>query len=180
MSDFKDLFGDWRPEDRASSPTDENGFPEPENRGYRPLNEKEVKVVNVWEGIMEPTSAAGTSGGLQSFFVQLRDNRGREFRIYVVRDVALSIAMALNRGTPERPFTHDLMKTMLDKLGAEVDRVIIDDLWQDTFYAKIAIVHNGKTVEIDSRSSDAIAIALRYQAPIYVAEEVLERVQVDS
>jgi bifunctional DNase/RNase len=178
VSDFNDLFGDWRPEDdRRNSPDD--AALEPENRGQRALNEKEVRVVNVWEGILEPAGAGLTSHGGQTFFVQLKDNRGREFRIYVMRDMALSIAMALDNDTPDRPFTHDLMKTMMDRLGVTVERIIIDDLWQDTFYAKICVTQNGKTSEIDARPSDAIALALRCRAAIYVAEDVLERAQQD-
>ena len=182
-NDFKDLFGDWRPEDewRGSS----EGAPlEPENRGQRALNEKEVKVVNVWEGIYEPSGAfqstAGLSGSSQTFFVQLRDNRGREFRIFVLKEMAYSISLALENESPDRPFTHDLMKNILDRLGATIERVTIDDLWQDTFYAKVTVAHNGQTMDIDARPSDAIALALRFRAPIYVAEYVLEAAQHDT
>jgi bifunctional DNase/RNase len=57
-----------------------------------------------------------------------------------------------------------------------VERIIVDDLWQNTFYAKITIVRNGESIEIDSRPSDAIALALRTRSPIYVAEPVFESV----
>lgn len=170
-NDFRDLFGDWRPDDTP---------PEPENRAQRPLNEKEVKVVNVWEGILEPQGLFGGAETKQTYFIQLRDNQGREFRIFVLRDMALSISLALENENPDRPFTHDLMKGILERMGASIERVTIDDLWQDTFYAKISISHNGQTMEVDARPSDAIALALRFRAPIYVAEYVLEAAQHES
>lgn len=172
-SDFRDLFGDWRPEDEGRKPSD-GMSPEPENRGQRQLNEKEVKVVNVYEGVIE---SEGLGIAQPTTFVLLRDNFGRDFRIFVLRDVALAISMALENGIPDRPFTHDLMKIMIERLGGVVERVTIDDLWQDTFYAKITLTKGGETVDIDSRPSDAIALALRFRAPIYVAESVLEAAQ---
>lgn len=167
-NDFKDLFGEWRPDDE--------GLPsEPENRGPRQLSVKEVKVVNVFEAVSESVGQGMPS--TSQTFVLLRDKDGREFRIFVLRDVALAISMALENDVPDRPFTHDLMKTMLEKLGGTVDQVTVDDLWQDTFYAKITISRNGETMDIDARPSDAIAIGLRFRAPIYVSEAVLTAAQ---
>jgi len=163
--DFKDLFGDWRPDEDERGKSDEFRA-EPENRKRRALNEKEVKIVNVYEAVPE--------GQPVQTFVLLRDNRGRELRIYVLRDVALAISLALESETPDRPFTHDLMKNILERLSVTVERVTIDDLWQETFYARITLDNKGETLDIDARPSDAIALALRYRAPIYVAEEVLE------
>ena len=68
-----------------------------------------------------------------------------------------------------------LLKNILDKLGGHVERILIDDLWNDTYYAKISIALNGSTVDVDSRPSDAIALGLRARAPIYMAESVLEQ-----
>lgn len=174
-SDFKDLFENWRPEDE-SKPTSSSDLPEPENRVRRALNEKEVKVVNVYEGIIE---APGAGTPQTTTFVLLRDNRGREFKIFVLRDVAWAISVALEQETPDsRPGTHDLMKTMIERLNATVERVTIDDLWQETFYAKITLaVKKGEAFDVDARPSDAIAVALRFRAPIYVAEYVLEAAQ---
>lgn len=173
-NDFKDLFGDWRPEEEGET-RGEGAQAEPENRMRRVLNEKEVKVVNVFEASYE--SPQSSSGSQQTTFVLLRDNRGREFRIFVLRDVAVAISMALENETPDRPFTHDLMKNMLDRLGATVERVTIDDLWQDTFYAKVTLNYQNESIDIDARPSDALAIGLRFRAPIYVAESVLEAAQ---
>ncbi len=170
-NDFKDLFGDWRPDDERRTPPD--GVPaEPENFGRRPLNEKEVNVV----GVYEEHSDSGLGFPLEKTFVLLRDNRDREFRIWIARDLAVAISMALDNEAPDRPFTHDLIKTLLERLGGTIERVTIDDIWQDTFYAKITLAYSGQTVDVDARPSDSIALALRFKAPIYVAESVLEMV----
>lgn len=174
--DFKDLFGDWRPDDEGGS-LPESSFREAEYGGNRPLNEKEVKVVNVFEGRIDPLRP-GAAGGTTTF-VLLEDRSGRKFRIFVLRDVAVSISMALDNDVPDRPFTHDLMKNIMERVGVKVERVTIDDLWQETFYAKITIEYNGEVMDIDARPSDAIAMALRFRAPIYVAEAVLEAAQHD-
>jgi bifunctional DNase/RNase len=171
-NDFKDLFGDWRPDEEGRKPDEEFRL-EPENRIRRALNEKEVKIVNVYEAVPDNSSGQPAQHQNQTF-VLLRDNRGRELRIYVLRDVALAISLGLESETPDRPFTHDLMKNILDRLGGTVERVTIDDLWQETFYARITLDYKGETIDIDARPSDAIALALRYKAPVYVAEAVLE------
>jgi bifunctional DNase/RNase len=176
-NDFKDLFGEWRPEDDGKR-SSEGFLPESETRPNRALQEKEVRVVNVFEATTENANGIATSSQI---FVLLRDNQGRKIRIFVVRDVAYAIQLALENQKPERPFTHDLIKNLLDKLGVTVDRVIIDDLWHETFYAKIALTRiNNETLEIDARPSDAIALALRFRAPIYAAEAVLEAAQDES
>ena len=180
-SDFEGIFGgDWKPEEGEGRFPLGNGSGEPENRAPRALHEKEVKVVNVFEGVVTgPNLPPATQ---TTTFVLLRDNRGRDLRIFVNRDVAYSISLAVSDETPDRPYTHDLMRTMLERFGAKVDRIIIDDLWQDTFYAKIYLLREGikEVMEIDSRPSDAIAVALRFHAPIYVAEAVLEAAQTES
>ena len=175
MSDFRDLFGGMGPDDDRRPASDDAG-PEPENRGYRALNEKEVRVVNVYEGVYDSPGGGQASS---TTFVLLRDNRGREFKIFVLRDVALAISLGLENDPPDRPHTHDLFKTMIERLGAKVERITIDDLWNDTFYAKIGLIQGSESIEIDARPSDAIAIALRFRAPIYVAEAVLEASQPD-
>ena len=74
-----------------------------------------------------------------------------------------------------RPLTHDLLRSIIDKLGAEVEHVAITDLRNDTFYAEIAVRSNGARMHIDSRPSDAIALAVRSHVPVYVAEQVMEQ-----
>lgn len=183
--DFDKLFGDdWQPHDFDPArrgdegegagiegfplPADSDFTTETENRTPRTLNEKEVKVVNVYE-----QRAANVP---VQHFVLLRDNRGRRIRIFVGHFEATAISLAVEGEAPERPLTHDLVYTMIERLGGSVDRVIIDDLWNETFYAKICVIKpDGTPLEIDARSSDAIAIGVRARAPIYMAESVIEQ-----
>ena len=72
-----------------------------------------------------------------------------------------------------RPLTHDLLKTFIRELGVKVSHVLVSELRNDTFFARIIVDVNGKSMEIDSRPSDAIALAVRVGAPIFVAEEVM-------
>ena len=89
---------------------------------------------------------------------------------------ASAIATELERIQLKRPMTHDLMHNMLGRVGAKIDRVEVHDLRENTFYAQIILsCADGKTVEVDSRPSDAIALALRAQAPIRVARKVIDR-----
>ncbi len=88
---------------------------------------------------------------------------------------ANAIMSELENITSARPMTHDLIKNILQELGSEVVRVIITDLIDNTFYADIELMQNGSKVKVDSRPSDAIALALRVGAPIYVAEEVIAK-----
>ncbi|MGE5411067.1 MAG: bifunctional nuclease domain-containing protein, partial [Clostridiales bacterium] len=75
---------------------------------------------------------------------------------------------------PPRPLTHDLLKNIIDNLGASVQEILIDELRDNTFFAKIIIEVSSMTNDIDSRPSDAIALAVRAQAPIFVNEEVMK------
>ena len=133
----------------------------------RNLEEREIQVVGVFE---ERSSDAPLSNP----FVLVRDNRGRAVLIWIGRFEALAISMALEGASADRPLTHDLLKNMAERLGAQIDRVVVDDLWQDTFYAKIWMTVNGKTISVDSRPSDTIALALRAKCPVYMTEAVLE------
>ncbi|OYT71703.1 MAG: hypothetical protein CFK49_00320 [Armatimonadetes bacterium JP3_11] len=128
--------------------------------------ELEVHVTGVYERIEH--------GQPRALLVQLRDNYGRTVPIVIGPFEAHAIATALNDETPPRPMTHDLTRNILTRLGVSIDRVLIDDLWQGTFYAKIYLLHGDEEIEVDSRPSDAIALALRFRAPIYMAESVLE------
>ncbi len=82
--------------------------------------------------------------------------------------------MKLQGAVAPRPLTHDLLVNMLGELDVDVVRVTVTELRENTFHASITIAQNGTEVEIDSRSSDAIAIAVRAQAPIFAADEVIE------
>ena len=77
---------------------------------------------------------------------------------------------------PPRPMTHDLLDSIIGSLGARVERIIINDIRNHTFYARIVLSLNGKTVEVDSRPSDAIALGAASGAPIFVAEQVFDKI----
>ncbi|MBT9330463.1 bifunctional nuclease family protein [Paracidobacterium acidisoli] len=86
---------------------------------------------------------------------------------------ANAIAMEVEKATATRPLTHDLLKNLVQGLNAQVQRIVVTELKDDTFYAVIWMVQNGEMVAVDARPSDALALALRSDCPIYVAEEVL-------
>lgn len=87
---------------------------------------------------------------------------------------ANSIASEIEKLAPQRPMTHDLLRNVIAQMGGEVKRVVVTELRDNTFYAVIEIMTNGELVLIDSRPSDAIALALRADCPIFIREEVLE------
>jgi uncharacterized protein len=93
---------------------------------------------------------------------------------------ANAIALQLENVTTPRPMTHDLLKNMIAELNAQVSRIVINDLRDSTFFAQILLVIGGKTLELDARPSDAIALALRVEAPIFVAQTVLDQAQTIS
>ncbi len=97
----------------------------------------------------------------------------RALPIYISQDQAKAIINALEKQTPPRPFTHDLIVNIFDSCDIKVDRITIDSLQDNTFYASIVINQNGMLKEIDARPSDAIAVAIRTKAPIWVIEEVI-------
>lgn len=99
----------------------------------------------------------------------------RYLLIWIGPSEAEAIAMRLGDVAPPRPQTHDLLRNIIDSLGAMVRYVLVNDLNNDTFYARIVLEIAGRQVEIDSRTSDAIALAVRAQVPIFADESVLER-----
>lgn len=99
----------------------------------------------------------------------------RHLPIWIGAYEAEAIAMELQGVTAARPLPYDLMRAMIGDLGGNVDRIVVTDLSQDVFYARIVIDQNGRTVEIDSRPSDAIALAVRARVPILVEDAVMER-----
>lgn len=87
---------------------------------------------------------------------------------------ANAIAMEIEKVTTPRPFTHDLIKNLLNGLNAHVHKIVVTELRDDTFFAVIWMERDGKVISIDSRPSDALAVALRVDCPIFVEEEVLK------
>jgi uncharacterized protein len=88
---------------------------------------------------------------------------------------ANAIALKIENVATSRPMTHDLFFNTLGDLKARIDKVVISDLRENTFYARIFLVREGESIEIDSRPSDALALALRFDAGIYVEDDVLEK-----
>ncbi|HEY2093742.1 MAG TPA: bifunctional nuclease family protein [Thermoanaerobaculia bacterium] len=113
--------------------------------------------------------------------VVLKDDEEKFFLpIWVGIFEANAIALQLENVATPRPMTHDLLKNMIGELHGQVMRIVINDLRDSTFFAQIRVVTGGKTLEVDARPSDAIALALRTAAPIFVAQEVLEQAQTIS
>jgi bifunctional DNase/RNase len=107
--------------------------------------------------------------------VLLKTADGNKFLpIWIGHPEAAAILMKLQGASTPRPMTHDLMADVIDQLDAEVTRITVTELRDNTFYASITVQQNGSEIEIDSRPSDAIAIAVRSDAPIFAAERVIE------
>jgi bifunctional DNase/RNase len=107
--------------------------------------------------------------------VILRDTAGqRVLPIWVGIFEANAIALQIENVATPRPMTHDLLRNVIHDLRASVDRVVVCDLKENTFYALIHLTVNGEAVAIDARPSDAIALALRVRAPIYVEDAVID------
>jgi bifunctional DNase/RNase len=110
--------------------------------------------------------------------VVLKDDEEKFFLpIWVGIFEANAIALQLENVETPRPMTHDLLRNMIAELDARVTRVVINDLRDSTFFAQIRLAFGTRTIEIDARPSDAIALALRTEAPIFVAQAVLEQAQ---
>jgi bifunctional DNase/RNase len=113
--------------------------------------------------------------------VVLRDTQGSAILpIWVGIYEANAIALEIEKVQTPRPMTHDLLKNLLLGLECRVQRVVVNELRDDTFYALIWIERDGQLMSIDSRPSDALALALRVDCPIYVDEEVLKSSKVSS
>ncbi len=95
--------------------------------------------------------------------------------IWIAPAEAYAIAVELQGTTSPRPLTHDLLKNVIEELDAKIESIVISDLIDEIYYARIVLDVSGRHVEIDSRPSDAIALAVRSKTPIYVEESVLER-----
>lgn len=109
--------------------------------------------------------------------IVLKEREGnRNFPIVIGIAEAMAIDRAINDRRALRPMTHDLIESILRLLKWEVERVVVNDLRDKTFYAKLVLVKNGERVEVDSRPSDAIALAVLRDTPVYVEESVLRQV----
>lgn len=126
-------------------------------------------------GLSTSPSSAG------AYALILKETNGkRKLPIIIGAFEAQSIALELEGMKPPRPLTHDLMKNLIDTFAVSLNEVCISELRDGTFYAKLSVEGVSDTQEIDSRPSDAIALAVRFGAPIYVEEEVLKEAGVIS
>jgi hypothetical protein len=99
---------------------------------------------------------------------------GRYLPIWIGHFEADAIAIPMQKVPVSRPLTHDLLRSAIDTLGGKLDHIVIHDLADETFYAKLVVFQDGKTLEVDARPSDAIALAIRAEVPIFVEDKVLE------
>ena len=111
----------------------------------------------------------------QRVVILKQKNSDRYLPIWIGPAEADAIAVKLQDISVPRPLTHDLLRSVIDSLGGSVSHILVSDLESDTFYARISINLNGKSLEIDSRPSDAIALAVRAQAPIFAEDRVMEK-----
>lgn len=110
-----------------------------------------------------------------NYAVVLGERRGqRRLPIVIGSFEAQAIAVAMERMVPNRPLTHDLFKNTLDTFGVQLKEVVINNLLDGIFYSRLICVKNGEMFEIDSRTSDAIAMAVRFECPIYTYDFILE------
>ena len=124
-------------------------------------------------------STSPWSGGAYALVLGEIDGN-RRLPIIIGAFEAQAIALELEKIQPPRPMTHDLLRDLFDAIGAEVLDVVIDELRDGTFFAKIRFIHDGEEAQLDSRPSDAVALAVRVDAPIYVAPPVLEEAGIAS
>jgi uncharacterized protein len=103
----------------------------------------------------------------------------RYLPIWIGQPEAAAILMRLQGASTPRPMTHDLVTELLEQLDAQVVRITVTELRDNTFYASITVQQNGSEIEIDSRPSDAIALAVRAEAPIFAADRVIEESSIE-
>lgn len=116
----------------------------------------------------------------QDRVVVLKDTEvDRYLPIYIGAFEAEAIRVELQGVPVTRPLTHDLLKSIITELGGKVEQVVVNDLRNDIFYARITIGVNGNSIDIDSRPSDAIALAVRLSVPIFVADSVMDRAAIE-
>lgn len=110
--------------------------------------------------------------------VVLKDNDGRYLPIWIGPFEADAITVSLQGQDVARPLTHDLLRNVIAETGASASHILVSELRDDIFFARIVLDINGRHVEVDSRPSDAIALAVRLKVPIYVDESVMEKASI--
>lgn len=108
--------------------------------------------------------------------VVLRETDSRRYLpIWIGPFEADAIAMAIQGHEPQRPMTHDLLKALIGEMGGRISHIFVNDIQDNTFFAKIVIEQHGRTIELDARPSDAVAVAVRTEVPIFVEAHVLDQ-----
>jgi bifunctional DNase/RNase len=124
-------------------------------------------------------STSPSSGGAYALILnELKGNR--RLPIIIGTFEAQAIALELEHIKPPRPMTHDLLKNAIDIFEAEIDQIFINDLSEGTFFARIIYYKDGEQIEQDARPSDAIALAVRFNAPIFVGQKVMDEAGIAS
>jgi len=118
-----------------------------------------------------------TEGSQTQVIVVREKNGNRFFPIYIGHNEAMAIDRKLNDVQVPRPLTHDLLHNIISQMGGQLARVIINDMRDDYYLALLEISRDGDMVQVDSRPSDAIALAVRASCPIFVEEQVLNTLQ---
>ncbi len=113
-------------------------------------------------------------GGTYSLVLSESSGLNRRFSVLIGEAEAQSIALKLNNTKPPRPLSHDLMNTIVNELKAKLQKVVIYKMENDIFYSEIHLIQGETSVVIDSRTSDAIALAVRSNAPIYINSDILD------
>lgn len=115
-------------------------------------------------------------GGTYSLVLSEDEGLQRRFSVLIGESEAQSIALKLNNSTPPRPLSHDLMVSLIRMLNAKAVKVVIYNMKNDIFYSNIYLLQNSSVIVIDARTSDAVALAVRCEVPIYINSEILELV----
>jgi bifunctional DNase/RNase len=117
--------------------------------------------------------------GKQPIVLLKTSDDNRFLPIWIGHSEAAAILMKLQGAAPQRPMTHDLMSDLIAELDGEVTKITVTELRENTFFARITIERNGSEIEIDSRPSDAIALAVRVEAKIFAADDVIEESSIE-
>ena len=129
------------------------------------MNKVELEIINITQGFTQH----------HSYAVVLGEVKGkRRLPIVIGAAEAQAIAVAIENMPPARPLTHDLFKTVMDTFNVVLSEIVITNLMDGVFYSKLVCIFNGEEHEIDSRTSDAIALAIRFGCPIYIYSNILE------
>lgn len=131
-----------------------------------------VNVVGVY-------MASAIEEGEPAPIVLLENREEKVLPIYIGASEAFSIQTALEEMSYPRPLTHDLLISMMEGLDSKIEKVLIDDLDEGVFFARIILSRNGDEIEFDARPSDSLALAVRTKSPIYVSKNVMEEASVD-